>query len=77
LITELDDDVADQDAFRDALRAADFESTRGEFAFDASHHPIQDIYVREVVKEGDVLTNKIIGVGLKQRSHAYVDECKM
>jgi len=68
---------ADAEAFQKALEAADFASTRGSFKFDATHHPIQDIYVREVVKEGDVLTNKIIGVGLKQRSHAYVDECKM
>lgn len=69
--------IADKDAFRKALEAADFASVRGSFKFDATHHPIQDIYVREVVKEGDVLTNKIIGVGLKQRSHAYTDECKM
>ena len=47
--------------FRAALKAADFDSTRGEFAFGPNHHPIQDIYVREVVKEGDVYTNKIIG----------------
>ncbi|WP_340119548.1 ABC transporter substrate-binding protein [Pelagibius sp. 7325] len=69
--------IEDKDAFRKALEAADFASVRGSFKFDATHHPIQDIYVREVVKEGDVLTNKIIGVGLKQRSHAYVDDCKM
>ena len=42
-----------------------------------SHHPIQDIYVREVIKEGKVLTNKIISVGLKDHSNAYVSECKM
>src|SRR5690606_13430338 len=69
--------VADKDAFRQALEAADFASTRGAFKFDASHHPIQDIYVREVVKEGDLLTNKVVGVGLKQHSHAYLAECKM
>ncbi|MEQ9608141.1 MAG: ABC transporter substrate-binding protein [Kiloniellaceae bacterium] len=69
--------IEDKEAFRKALEAADFASVRGSFKFDATHHPIQDIYVREVVKEGDVLTNKIIGVGLKQRSHAYVDDCKM
>ncbi len=69
--------IADKDAFRKALEAADFASVRGSFKFDATHHPIQDIYVREVVKEGDVLTNRIIGVGLKQRSHAYADDCRM
>jgi len=69
--------TADKDAFRKALEAADFASVRGSFKFDASHHPIQDIYVREVVKEGEVLTNKIVGVGLKQHSHAYIADCKM
>ncbi len=69
--------IADKDAFRKALEAADFASVRGSFKFDASHHPIQDIYVREVVKEGDVLTNKIVGIGLKQHSHAYIADCKM
>lgn len=69
--------VQDADAFRAALKAADFASTRGDFAFAGNHHPIQDIYVREVVKEGDVLTNKIISVGLEDHSNAYVAECKM
>jgi branched-chain amino acid transport system substrate-binding protein len=68
---------ADADAFQQALEEADFASTRGSFKFDATHHPIQDIYVREVVKEGDVLTNKIVGMGLKQHAHAYAAECKM
>ncbi len=70
-------EVSDADAFRRALEAADFDSTRGSFAFDQSHHPIQDIYVREVVKEGDVLTNKIVSVGLKQRSNAYAENCSL
>ena len=69
--------VKDTDSFRDAIRAADFESTRGDFKFSSNHHPIQDIYVREVIKEGDVLTNKIVSVGLKNHSNAYVDQCSM
>ena len=40
------------EAFRDALRSADFDSTRGQFRFSSNHHPIQDIYVREVIKKG-------------------------
>jgi branched-chain amino acid transport system substrate-binding protein len=70
-------DVKDADAFRAALKAADFDSVRGDFSFDSNQHPIQDIYVREVIKEGDVLTNKIVGVGLEDRSSAYVEDCKM
>ncbi len=69
--------IADKDAFRKALEAAEFASVRGSFEFAKNHHPIQDIYVREVVKEGGGLTNKIVGVGLKHHANAYVDDCKM
>ena len=70
-------DVADADAFRAALMEADFASTRGDFKFAANHHPVQTIYVREVIKEGDVFTNKIIGTALSDHANVYVDECKM
>ena len=70
-------DVSDADAFRAALEEADFASTRGDFAFGPNHHPIQDIYVREVIKEGDVFTNKVIGVALEDRGDAYAEECSM
>lgn len=78
LISALDKaDVADTEAFRAALKEADFSSTRGDFAFAANNHPVQDIYVREVVKEGDVFTNKILGVALEDRDNAFVEECEM
>ena len=65
----------DADAFRTALEAANFDSTRGDFEFGPNHHPIQDIYAREVIKEGDVYTNKIIGVALENHSDAYAVDC--
>ena len=70
-------DVKDQDKFRSALKNANFESTRGSFKFDTNQHPIQDIYVREVIQEGKILTNKIISTGLKNRSNAYVKDCPL
>ncbi len=70
-------DISDPDAFREALRAADFDSVRGEFKFGPNQHPIQDIYVREVVKEGDVLTNHIVGIAMEDRGDAYAEECQM
>ncbi|SIO23139.1 amino acid/amide ABC transporter substrate-binding protein, HAAT family [Rhodovulum sp. ES.010] len=70
-------DVKDADAFRAALKEADFDSVRGDFAFSASQHPVQDLYVREVVKDGDVLTNRIVGTAIEDRGHAYEDACKM
>ncbi|MDP2518222.1 ABC transporter substrate-binding protein [Shimia thalassica] len=70
-------DVKDQDAFRAALEAAEFDSVRGDFAFGPNHHPVQNIYVREVIKEGDVYTNKIVGTALENHADAYAGDCKM
>lgn len=69
--------VKDKEAFRAALKEADFNSVRGDFEFGNNNHPIQDIYVREVYKDGDVLTNKIIGVAFEDHKDAYAAECKM
>ncbi len=69
--------IGDKAAFRAALKAAEFASVRGKFRFDSNQHPVQDIYVREVVIEGDVLTNRIVGLGLSDRSNAYVEDCKL
>ncbi|PUB11095.1 ABC transporter substrate-binding protein [Yoonia sediminilitoris] len=78
LLSALDKaEPSDADAFRDALRAAEFDSTRGDFAFGPNHHPVQTIYAREVIKEGDIFTNKIIGTALEAHSDAYAADCKM
>lgn len=69
--------VKDKDAFRAALKAADFKSVRGDFTFNTNNHPIQNIYVREVVKEGDVLTNKIVATAFEKHGDAYAEQCKM
>ncbi|MDX1402405.1 MAG: ABC transporter substrate-binding protein, partial [Kiloniellales bacterium] len=66
----------DKDAFRKALRAADFKSVRGAFKFGPNNHPIQDIYVRQVVQEGDTLTNKTLALALSSHGDAYAADCK-
>lgn len=70
-------DVGDQDAFRAALKEADFESVRGDFTFGPNHHPIQDIYVLEVVQEGDVITNRTVDLVLEDHADAYAADCNM
>jgi branched-chain amino acid transport system substrate-binding protein len=78
LISALDKAApSDKDAFRAALEAAEFDSTRGAFRFGPNHHPVQTIYAREVIRESDVFTNKIIGVALEDHADAYVGDCKM
>ena len=70
-------DVNDAAAFRAALSEADFQSVRGKFAFNSNNHPIQDIHMREVVKEGDIVTNKVVGVAATDHTDTYAGECKL
>ncbi|WP_111413879.1 ABC transporter substrate-binding protein [Billgrantia lactosivorans] len=68
----------DQDAFREALREADFDSVRGEFRFGPNHHPIQDIYVREVVEGDDGQpTNRLVGIAVEDIQDVYHTQCEM
>jgi len=70
-------DFADRDAFRAALKEADFDSTRGAFRFNTNQHPIQDIYVREVIQDGDIFTNRIVATALRDHGDAYAADCPM
>lgn len=69
--------TSDKDAFRAALRKADFESVRGSFRFGPNHHPVQDVHVRKVVRDGEVLTNQTIGKAFSNHADAYAGQCKM
>ncbi|MDN2565937.1 ABC transporter substrate-binding protein [Aquibium sp. A9E412] len=69
--------VEDKEAFRAALKEADFESVRGNFRFNTNNHPIQDFYVREVVKVDGTLTNSIVGTAFTDHEDAYASECNM
>ncbi len=51
-VTQVKGKIEDKDAFRAALRKADFASIRGPFRFNNNHFPIQNIYVTEVEKDG-------------------------
>lgn len=74
----VDGDVSRQDDFRSALEKADFESVRGNFRFGPNHHPVQDIYIREVIEAADgTVTNKIVSKVFSDHSDAYVGECRM
>jgi branched-chain amino acid transport system substrate-binding protein len=71
-------DVTRTDALRQAIRQADFESVRGKFSFSANQHPVQDLYIREVVRAADgTYTNKTLKAVFTDHSNVYVEECKM
>lgn len=71
-------DLSDIAAFRSALKQANFDSVRGNFKFGSNQHPIQDIYVREVVKSADgTYTNLIRQKVFSNHVDAYAAECGM
>jgi branched-chain amino acid transport system substrate-binding protein len=51
---------------------------RGNFSFGSNQHPVQDLYIREVVKTDDGnYTNKTIQKVFTNHVDAYAAECKM
>ncbi|MCB2169685.1 MAG: ABC transporter substrate-binding protein [Deltaproteobacteria bacterium] len=71
-------DVSQMDALRQAIRKADFETVRGKFAFSANQHPVQDLYIREVVKDADgTYTNKTLKAVFTDHSNVYLKDCKL
>ncbi len=69
---------ADKAVFRDALRKVAIETTRGAFRFNTNHFPIQDYYVREVVKGPDgVITNRLVQKVFEDHADAYAPDCGM
>jgi branched-chain amino acid transport system substrate-binding protein len=77
-LKQVNGDVSQIDALRQAIRKADFETVRGKFAFSANQHPVQDLYIREVVKDNDgTYTNKTIKTVFKDHSNVYLEDCKL
>ncbi len=71
-------DVTQTDALRQAIRKADFPTVRGKFAFAANQHPVQDLYIREVVKDDSgKFTNKTLKAVFTDHSNVYVEQCKI
>jgi branched-chain amino acid transport system substrate-binding protein len=77
-LKKVNGDITQLSALRSALRAADFESVRGTFTFAGNQHPIQNLYIREVVQdESGNYTNKTLKAVFTEHSNVYVGECPM
>ncbi len=71
-------DISNRDAVRTALRAADFSSIRGKFKFGNNQFPIQNFYLREVVKDTDGnYTTKIVQTVYENHQDPYAKDCKL
>lgn len=70
--------LKDKDALRAAIHKAEFQSVRGKFRFNHNNFPIQDIYLREVVKEsGGKLADKSVSTVMRDHADSFATECKM
>jgi branched-chain amino acid transport system substrate-binding protein len=69
--------LEDKDAFRAALREADFESVRGPFRFGNNNHPVHNWYGKLVVEEDGKLVNKRISVVAEDHQDSFASECEM
>ena len=71
--------LQDKEAVRRALKAARFQSVRGDFRFNTNQYPIQNYYLRVVGKDQQGrLVNKVLGEPVfRNHGDAYVQDCKM
>ncbi len=70
--------IEDKAALRKALEAANFKSVRGAFKFNKNHFPIQNYYLRQVVKDDKGrFVNKTAGTVFTDHQDAYVSACNM
>lgn len=69
----------DKDKLRAAFKTAKFDSVRGDgFRFNTNHYPIQNVYLREVVKGADgTVTNKTVGAVFTNHADAFAKDCAM
>jgi branched-chain amino acid transport system substrate-binding protein len=56
-----DGDASDKDKLAEAMTKVNFNAPRGPFRMDpATHNPIQNIYIAQVIASGDGISTKII-----------------
>lgn len=71
-------DLADRDAIRKGLEAADFASVRGKLVFGANHMPLDNYYALDVEAGADGTWGVVSkGLVLERGADPYAAECKM
>ncbi|MGB5863562.1 MAG: ABC transporter substrate-binding protein [Sulfitobacter sp.] len=71
-------DLSDKDAVRAALKAAEFKSLRGDFAFNNNHYPVQDFHMLNVVKRDDgQFHTSFVRTIVEDYADSFHQDCKM
>lgn len=77
-VRAVEGDLSDKEAVRRALRAAEFESVRGDFAFGDNQFPVQDFHLLEVVEREDGrIATAFERTVFEDYADAYAAECEM
>ena len=77
-VTSVGGDLSNKDGMRNAMRKADFPSVRGPFKYGNNHFPIQNFYLRKVVKDTDGnYTTSIVKTVYTNHQDTYAKDCKM
>ena len=77
-VTAVGGDLSNKDGMRNAMRKSDFPSVRGPFKYGNNHFPIQNFYLRKVVKDTDGnYTTSIVKTVYTNHQDTYAKDCKM
>jgi len=71
-------DLSDMDGMRAAMEAANYPSVRGPYTYGNNHMPIQNFYLRKVVKDADGnWTTKVVKTVYTANQDPYHDQCAL
>ncbi len=71
-------DLGDRNGMREAMRRADFPSIRGKFRYGNNQFPIENFYLRKVVKDSEGnYTTSIVSTVYKDHQDPYASQCSM
>ncbi len=71
-------DTSNMDGMRAAMKAANYESVRGKYSYGNNHMPIQNFYLRKVVKDADGnWTTNVVKTVYENHQDVYAKDCKM
>ncbi len=71
-------DLSNMDGMRAAMKSANYESVRGKYSYGNNHMPIQNFYLREVVKDGDGnWTTNVVKTVYEAHQDPYAQDCPL
>ncbi|MEO1066401.1 MAG: ABC transporter substrate-binding protein [Pseudomonadota bacterium] len=71
-------DLSKLDDIRAAMKKADYSSVRGEYSYGNNNMPVQNFYLREVIKDGDGnWTTKVVKTVFENHQDPYAGDCKL